>query len=174
MIGMIIGLVIVLIVLAFRFRQMSRSTPFDPTRAMIYPVVIVAMAAFFAWSVQQQGMEWVWLALAVIVGGGLGWLRASTVTMSVEPSTGRLMAQGSLMAILFLVGLLVIRYAFRFFLTMNAGAVGIRPIVADVIFVFMAVGLLGARSAEMIIRGRKLLAIHRANPQIATTDAAGV
>ena len=174
MISMVIGLVIVAIVMALRFRQMSRSTPFNPGPAMIYPVVIAAMAALFAWSVRPQGMEWVWLALALIVGGGLGWLRASTVSMSVDPATGRLMAQGSLMAILFLVGLLVVRYAFRFYLTTNAGAVGIRPILADVIFVFMAVGLLGARSAEMILRGRKLLAIHRANPQIANSEAAGV
>lgn len=174
MIGMIIGLVIVAIVFAFRFRQMSKSTPYDPNRAIIYPVILTAMAAAFAYAVKPLGTEWLWIGAAVVVGGGLGWLRASTVTMSVDTGTGRLMAQGSLMAILFLVGLLVIRYVFRYFLTINATAVGIRPLVADVIFVAMAVGLLGARSLEMNIRGRKLLAAHRANPDVITSEAAGV
>jgi hypothetical protein len=174
MIGAVIGVVVVLIVFAFRFRQMSRSTPYDLNRALIYPIVIAAMAAWFAYSVGPHGMEWLWLALAVLVGGGLGWLRASTVTMSVDHATGRLMAQGSLVAILFLLGLFAVRTVLRMVLSAEASVIGLRPIMADVIFVFMAVGLLAARSAEMNIRGRKLLAIHRANPQIETTEAAGV
>jgi len=174
MISAAIGVVIVLIVFAFRFRQMSRSTPYDPSRALIYPVVLTAFAAWFAISVHTQGIEWLWLALAALVGGGLGWLRASTVRMSVDPASGRLMAQGSLIAILFLLGLFVVRTVLRMVLTSEAGAIGLRLIMADVIFVAMAVGLLVARAAEMNIRGRKLLAIHRANPAVLSTEAAGV
>lgn len=84
------------------------------------------------------------------------------------------MAQGSLMAILFLLGLFVIRTVFRMVLSAEASVIGLRPIMADVIFVFMAVGLLAARALEMNLRGRKLLAAHRANPAIAATEAAGV
>lgn len=174
LISTLIGVVVVLIVFALRFRQMSRATPYDPGRAILYPVVFVGLAAFFAYGVKPEGLEWVWLALGFLVGGGLGWLRASTVSMSVDPASGRLMAQGSLVAILFLLGLFVIRTVFRMVLSAEASVIGLRPIMADVIFVFMAVGLLVARALEMNLRGRKLLAAHRANPQIATTEAAGV
>lgn len=89
MISTLIGVVIVLIVFAFRFRQMSRATPYAPDRAILYPVVLMGLAAFFAYGVKPAGTEWLWLALGILVGGGLGWLRASTVTMSVDPATGR-------------------------------------------------------------------------------------
>lgn len=174
LIGGAIGLVAILIVFAFRFRQMSRSTPYDPNRALIYPVVLTGLAAWFVMAVHTGGIEWLWLLLAFVVGGGLGWLRASTVQMSVDAATGRLRAQGSLMAILFLVGLLIVRSILRWILTTEAGAICLRPIMADVIFVAMAVGLLVARALEMNLRGRKLLALHRVSPALMTTDAAGI
>ena len=166
--------VLVLVVLGFRMRRMMQSTVFDPNRALLYPVIITAIGAYVVMQAQPRGMEWLWLALAVVIGGGLGWLRASTVKMSVNPETGQLMAQGSFVAILFLVILLVVRTGLRLFLTSEAPALGIRLVMADVIFLALAVGLLGARAIEMTMRGRKLLAIHRAQPQVITSDEAHV
>lgn len=170
----VVSIAVVLVIFAFRFRQMSRSTPFNPNLAVLYPVVICAFGAWFVWRVQPVGMEWIYVAIALLVGAGLGWMRASTVKMSVDPASGRLMAQGSLMAILFLVVLFVIRTVLRMVLTAEAGAIGLRLIMADVIFMMLAVGLLVARALEMSLRGRKLLAAHRANPAIETADQAGV
>jgi len=174
LIGGAISIVVVLAVFAFRFRQMSRSTPFNPGLAVLYPIFFAAFGAWFAYITQPQGLEWLWIAIALVVGGGLGWLRASTVTMSVDPATGRLMAQGSAVAIAFLVVLFVIRTVLRMVLTAEAGALHMRLIMADVIFFALAVGLLAARSLEMSLRGRKLLAAHRANPAIETAEQAGV
>lgn len=174
MIGIGIGLVVFLVVLGLRARSMTRSTPFNPTAAMIYPAILALMGAAFVYAVRPHGVEWVWLAGALILGGGLGWLRASTVRMSVDPATGKLMAQASAAAIIFLVALVAIRYVLRAVLSAEAGVWGLRLIMADLLFVALGVGLFVARSAEMILQGRKLLAAHAANPAISTTEEAGV
>ncbi len=166
--------VAVLVVFGLRARSMMRATPYNPDRALLYPVLLTALGAYVAVMAQPRGVEWVWLVAALLVGGGLGWLRASTVRMSVDPATGKLMAQGSLMAILFLVVLLIVRTGMRYVLSSNASALGLRLVMADVIFLALAVGLLAARAVEMNLRGRKLLAIHRANPALLTSEEAGV
>jgi len=174
MIGIGVSLVVFLAIIAFRARRMTQSTPFNPNLAIIYPVVLALFGAAFALSVHPQGLEWAWLVGALVIGGGLGWLRASTVRMSVDPVTGKLMAQASAAAIIFLVGLIGVRFVLRAVLTTEAGALGLRLVMADVIFVAMGVGLFATRSVEMILRGRKLLAIHAANPAVLTSEAAGV
>lgn len=166
--------VIILVVFGFRARGMMRATPYNPDRALLYPVALTALGVYVVSMAKPQGAEWLWLAAALVVGGGLGWLRASTVKMSVDPATGKLMAQGSLMAILFLVGLLIVRTGMRFVLASNASSLGLRLVMADVIFLALAVGLLVARAAEMTLRGRKLLALHQANPALMTSEEAGV
>jgi NAD/NADP transhydrogenase beta subunit len=165
---------VILLVIGLRMRRMMRSTPFDPNRALLYPVIIAAIGVYVVSMASPRGLEWLWLAAALVVGGGLGWLRASTVKMSVDPQTGQLMAQGSFVAILFLVVLLVVRTGLRLLLVSQSAALGIRLVMADVIFLALAVGLLGARALEMNLRGRKLLAIHRAQPQVLTSDQAHV
>jgi NAD/NADP transhydrogenase beta subunit len=174
LIGFAISAAAILAVFAFRMRRMMRSTPYNPDRALVYPAIMVALGAYFLFYARPQGMEWLWLALALVVGGGLGWLRAATVKMSVDPESGRLMAQGSAVAILFLIVLLIVRTGFRMVLSSNAAALGLRLVMADVIFFALAVGLLLARSLEMNLRGRRLLAVHRARPEVITSDAAGV
>lgn len=169
-----VSAIVIILVFALRARRMMQSTVYDPTRALLYPVIIGLLGVFFVYKVEPQGVEWLWLGLALLLGAGLGWLRASTVRMSVDPATGRLMAQGSAVAIAFLFALFVIRMALRYFLSSEASALGLRLIMADVIFVALAIGLLVARSAEMNLRGRKLLAIHRAQPQVLDTDQAHV
>lgn len=169
-----VSALVIIVIFALRARRMMRSTPYDPGRALLYPVIITVAGAYFAYKVQPQGMEWLWLVLALLLGAGLGWLRASTVRMSVDPATGKLMAQGSAVAIAFLFLLFVVRMALRYFLSSEASALGIRLIMADVLFVALAVGLLVARSAEMILRGRKLLAIHQAQPEVLDTDQAHI
>jgi hypothetical protein len=94
--------------------------------------------------------------------------------MSVDPDTGQLMAQGSIIAILFLIVLLIVRTGLRLVLASNAASLGIRLMMADVIFLALAVGLLVARAVEMTLRGRKLLALHQSNPALITSDEAGV
>ncbi len=174
LIGFAISAVLILVVFAVRARRMMQSTVYDPNRALLYPVIIAAIGVYVISMAAPRGLEWLWLVLALLVGGGLGWLRASTVKMSVDPETGQLMAQGSFVAILFLVVLLVVRTGLRFLLASEASTLGIRLAMADVIFLALAVGLLGARALEMNLRGRKLLAIHRAQPQVITSDQAHV
>lgn len=174
MIALGVGAVALFAVLAFRLQSMTRQSAFNPNRAMIYPVILVVFAGLFIWRTQPQGVEWAWLAVASALGAGLGWLRASTVRMSVDPTTNTLMAQAGATAILFLVGLLAIRYALRLVLTEEAGALGLRLVMADVIFAAMGASLFAARSVEMVLRGRKLLAIHAANPIVVTSEAAGI
>lgn len=173
-IALVVTAVVILVVFSLRARRMMRATPFNLDRALLYPALLTALLVYVLAMAQPRGVEWIWLAAALFVGGGLGWLRASTVKMSVDPASGQLMAQGSLIAILFLVVLLIVRTGIRYLLASNASALGLRLVMADVIFLALAVGLLAARALEMNLRGRKLLAIHRANPAMITTDEAGV
>ncbi len=166
--------VAILVVFSLRARRMMRATPYHPDRALLYPVLLTALGVYVAVMAQPRGVEWLWLAAALAVGGGMGWLRASTVKMSVDPDTGQLMAQGSIIAILFLIVLLIVRTGLRLVLASNAASLGIRLMMADVIFLALAVGLLVARAVEMTLRGRKLLALHQSNPALITSDEAGV
>ena len=147
---------IVLLVVGLRMRRLMQSRPLNPRNLWIAPGIVLVLTVLLLGASPPQGSVWLWIIGAFLVGAGLGWLRAKTIHLSIDPATGQVMAQGSALAVVFLLAILAGRYILRGVLSMEASAMGVRPSVIDACFLVMASGLLVARAVEMGVRARGL------------------
>ncbi len=143
--------------LAFRMRRMMRATPFNPYRAWILPTLFLLLSGLALYSAQPVGGEWVWIAVTFVLGLVLGYFRGASIGMSVDPATGRVLAQGSAMAMLFIVILIFARTGLSYLMQSQAHAISLRPVMANVLPSVLGAGLFVARGVEMGLRGHKLL-----------------
>ena len=90
--------------------------------------------------------------------------------MSVDPATQRIMAQGSAMAMLFIVVLIVARSGLSYLLQNEANAIDLRPIMANVLPSVLGAGLFVARGYEMGLRGHRMLVAAKAARPVALAD----
>lgn len=158
-----IGVIAVLFIglMSWRMRRMMTATPFNPYRAWIIPVIFIAftgLSIYQAWPIGS--MIWLWLALAAVVGAGFGWLRGKSISMTYEPVSRQLFARGGAMAMLFIIGLIVVRSAANIYLHTHAVS-GIRTVEVDAISATLGAALFIARSIEMGLRGHNLLVANR-------------
>ncbi len=147
--------------MSWRLRRMMTATPFNPYRAWMIPLVFIAFTAlsiYHAWPIGS--MVLLWMALAAVVGAGVGWLRGKSISMTYNPASGQIFAQGGAMAMLFIVGLIIVRTAANIYLHTHDVS-GIRPAEVDAISSVLGAGLFVARSIEMGLRGHKLLVASR-------------
>jgi hypothetical protein len=103
-----------------------------------------------------HGLDWAWLALALLLGVALGWQRGRLMKIWIDPESGALMTQGSGWALVFLVVLLVLRMALREGLVMEANAGAIDMGLINSAFVVFALGLFGTQRGEMALRATRL------------------
>ena len=150
--------VVFVALMAWRMRRMMTATPFNPYRAWVLPmifIVFLVLAFLRAWPLGAT--EWVWVAAAGAAGAGLGWLRGKSITMTYDPVTRQIFAQGGAMAMIFIVVLIVVRTGLNYYLHTQGGSLGIRSEAADVIFSTLGAGLFIARSIELGVRGHRML-----------------
>ncbi len=170
----VIPIVVIVIVMAFRMRRMMRTSFYNIELAWILPAILLGMTIWLLTLAEPHGAQWLWFAGITALGAVLGWFRGASIKMTVDPQTGRLLAQGSAAAIIFLVLLAVARRGLQYVMESNSAVIGMSGQMLNVLFLAMATGLFVTRTVEMMLRGRKLLAIHQANPALITTDEAGV
>lgn len=161
--------VVVVGLLAWRMRRMMRATPFDPYRAWMLPVLFIVLSGLNLYRAGPVGMDWAWVAGAAALGAVIGYFRGRSIQISLDPTTGGLTAQGSAAAMIFILVLLVVRFALLYVLQSNANGLSLRPIMADVLLSVLGAGAFVARGAEMGLRGHRLLEAHRANPTATST-----
>jgi len=155
----LIGGAVFAVVFYFRWKRMSQSRPLKIERMWIRPAIIIAVCALILAQYPPRLADILWLALALIVGGLIGWQRGRLVKIVVHPETHEINHQVSPAAILFLVAIAVLRVILK----QEAAAawhVGVN-LITDLSIVF-AVGLLVVQQLEMWVRARKLLAQARA------------
>ena len=150
----LIPTVIVAVVLAVRVRRMRQVRPLRLDRLWILPAMVIAMAVAAFATQPPHGTGWLWDALALVVGAGLGWQRGRTMRIAVDPRAGTLNQTGSPAALIFILIVIGLRSVARY----EAGAMGFNPMLVSGILLSMAVGLLCAQRLEMFLRGRRLLA----------------
>ena len=154
----LIPFVVIAVVLALRWRRMSRVQPLRLDRLWVMPTIIgVLIATAFA-ADPPVGTGWLWCALGLAAGAALGWQRGRTMRIAIDPATGILNQTGSPAALLFLVALVAVRSLARY----EAGRHGFNPALVSGILLAMAFGLIAATRAEMYLRGRRLLATAQA------------
>jgi NAD/NADP transhydrogenase beta subunit len=160
--------VIVAIVFFLRFRSMNRERRLKLEFMWILPaVMIAAMVALFL-QLPPHGMDWVWLGLIFLVGASIGWLRGKLIPITIDPETHLLNTKPSPAAILFLLGLFVVRFALKAVLEAEASAWHINAVLLTDGFVVLGVGLFSVSRIEMALRAWGLLRDARAARAAAT------
>lgn len=93
------------------------------------------------------------MAVALALGGVLGWRRGALMRITIDPETHELNQQASPAAMLFILVLIIIRQGLR----MEASTMGFNvAFITDLLVVF-ALGLFSATRLEMFLRARRML-----------------
>ena len=155
----ILPVVVIVIVMALRFRSMNKVRPLNPRTLWIAPVILIALAGITLVAAPLSAMGLSIGAVALIVGGLIGWQRGKLIRILRDPTTGKLTQQVSPAALILLVGIIALRYALRNYFDLTPGADGRMSaqalIITDALLLF-AVGLVAMTRIEMLIRARRI------------------
>jgi len=157
-ISYLITAAVVGLVLFLRLRSMKRARRLRLETLWVVPALYAAITALVFYQSPPSGLQWAYIALALVVGGALGWRRGALMRIEVDPETHALNQQASPAAMLFIIVLILARQGLRF----EAGSMGFSvAFLTDLLMVF-ALGLFSATRIEMFVRARRLLAEVRA------------
>lgn len=151
----LLGGAVFAVLLFFRWRRMSTARPLKIERMWIRPAIILVACGFILAQFPPGLADLPWLAVALVLGGFVGWQRGRFVKIVVHPETHEINQQASPAAVIFLVAIVAVRVALRRE-AMTSWHVGIN-LITDASMVFAA-GLFTVQQAEMWLRARKLLA----------------
>jgi O-antigen/teichoic acid export membrane protein len=155
-------LLIVVPILFWRMRKLSKPQPLKWQYLWIRPVIFLAIAAMVLVSTPPVALDWLWIGLAALLGAAAGWQWGRTMHIEMHPENGTLMAKGSQAAMLLLVVLVVFRAGLRGGLQMEAAARHLNMVlITDASIVFSAL-LFAVRGLEMFLRARRVMAAHDA------------
>jgi hypothetical protein len=157
LIGGLVPLVIIVAVLAMRN---SRPRPLRIERLWIRPAIFIAMmgAALTAAAPPLDILNIGLLVAALLIGGGMGWLRGRSMNIHVHPETHELSARASPLGLVLIFGLLVVRYGLRGAAFESASFLHLSIIAIADSFVLLAVGMMVVQGLEMWLRARRVLA----------------
>ena len=155
-----IPLVIIVVVMAIRWKRMSQVRPLKLERLWILPAIyaLVATATFVA--TPPKGLGWVFCAVALVLGAALGWQRGKMMRIAIDPATHTLNQTASPAAFLFIVVLVVVRSGARAALASD-NSLHLNAFAVTDMLIALALGLFTAQRIEMYLRGRRMLAVAR-------------
>jgi hypothetical protein len=163
-------ILIILPVLYFRMRRMSRARPLKLDRMWVQPAIFLAITVLALLAPPPHNhpervlvaLDFAWLGLAGVLGAVAGWHWGRTMAIDVHPEDGTLMVKGGQTAMMVLVVLILFRLGLREGLSVEAKAWHINMLlVSDASVVFSAL-LFTLRSVEMYLRGRRVMALKAA------------
>ncbi|WP_029917259.1 CcdC protein domain-containing protein [Caulobacter sp. UNC358MFTsu5.1] len=161
-IQMAITIAVVAVIFALRFRGMTRERPFKLELIWIMPALLVAAMVAVLLQFPPHGLDWAWLAAIFAVGAAIGWWRGKLMPIAIDPETHVLNIKPSPAAILFLLGLFVVRFALRALIESEASAWHVSASLITDGFIVLGVGLLAVSRVEMGLRAWGLLREARA------------
>ncbi|HEX2758957.1 MAG TPA: CcdC protein domain-containing protein [Rhizomicrobium sp.] len=156
---------ILLPILYFRMRKLSRPQPLKLKRLWIRPAIILLACALVLFAPQPgthmvrhfTAMEWSWLVLAGVLGAAIGWQVGRTMKIEVHPEDGTLVTTGGQAAILVLVMLVLVRMGLKTGVAIQAETWHLDALlISDASIVFTA-ALFTVRSLEMFLRARRVM-----------------
>lgn len=150
--------VIIGTIVALRARKMSSVQPMKLNRLWVRPAIMLAISAgLLIATPPESALQALALFAICAIGAVAGWHQAKLMTITVAES-GELNVKASRWGLITLLGIIVLRQALRPWLTGPDSPVHVNVgIVTDGFILFIA-GFYAARSTEMFIRGRALLA----------------
>jgi NAD/NADP transhydrogenase beta subunit len=161
-IQMAITIAVVAVVFALRFRGMTRERPLKLELLWIMPALLVAAMVTVLLQFPPHGLDWIWLAVIFAIGSAIGWWRGKLMPIAIDPETHALNIKPSPAAMLFLLGLFVVRFALRALIESEASAWHINAALVTDGFIVLGVGLLAVSRVEMGLRAWGLLRQARA------------
>ncbi len=155
--------VVVLLVLALRWRRAGRSRPLKLEQLWVIPAIYVVVVVALFFESPPTGNGWLWCLVALAAGAAFGWYRGRLVAVTVDPATHALNQRASPFVVILLAALIALRYGLRTVLAQQAASWQISaPTIVD-IFMAFALGLIAVQRLEIFLRGRRLLEAARAS-----------
>jgi len=153
----VVPVIVVAVVMALRWRRMSRARRLRLETLWILPAVYAVIVAYVFATSPPSASGWGWSVLGLAVGAAIGWYRGRMMQIHVDPETHALSQQASPAAFLLLIVLVVARGAARQEIGGDdqPGHHGIG--LATDLAMASALGLIAATRIEMILRARRLL-----------------
>lgn len=158
LIGYAITAVVVAVVLALRWRRISRVVPLKLERLWIVPALYAGVAAVTFSASPPVGLTWLYCLFALALGAALGWQRGKLMRITVDPQTHALNQTSSPANMIFLLALVVVRSGARAVLAREGDALHLNALVVTDLLIALALGLLVAQRLEMYLRAKRLLA----------------
>jgi hypothetical protein len=147
------------IALAFfiRYKRFGKMQRLRLGTLWIIPAIFTLLGAMILWEYPPSGLDWLWVAMGLAVGGGIGWWRAVQVEISVDPETGHLNQRSSMGALIVLGAIFLVRWLLRMAVMWGDAQWHFGAMLISDIFIAMAVGALSAYRIELYLRARRLL-----------------
>jgi uncharacterized membrane protein SirB2 len=150
--------VIIAVVLALRFRSMSKERPLKLSTLWLVPAIYLLLMGSMLFELPPPPIGWA-LALAGLTAGLVaGWYRGKTIRIERNAETGELRQRASPLAMVLLAAIVVLKLGARAIFgdtaAVHPGSGGL--LLTDA-FLGFALGLLAATRAELYLRGRRLL-----------------
>ncbi|MEI9849699.1 MAG: CcdC protein domain-containing protein [Sphingomonas sp.] len=161
-IGIAIGFAIFAVIITLRLRRMSRERPLKIELLWVVPAIYLLIAGLLYWRFPPQGMAWLWCAAGLAAGAALGWQRGRLMHISVDRETHAIRQKASPAAMLFLIGIIAVRYAAREAAILGGDTWHIDVMAVTDVLIAFALGLLSVQRLEMFLRARRLLGEARA------------
>ena len=153
-ISYVITAIVIGLVMLLRFRNVGRARRLNLNTLWIVPAIFCAvLAATLYQAPPRDPMIWLWMVVAAALGAVLGWRRGKLMRIHVDPATGTLNQTASPAALLFIVFVLLARWAMRY----EAAAYGINIMKVTDIMLASAIGLFAAMRIEMYTRAKRIL-----------------
>ncbi len=162
----IIPFLIIIPILFFRMRRMSRPQPLKLGQLWIRPALVLLGCGVVLFlpqpgthsALQMSPAEWAGLALAAVIGAVAGWHYGKTTIIDVHPENGTLMAKGGVAGLLIILALVAVRMGLKPALAAEGQSLHLDALlITDASIVFSA-ALFTARSIEIWLRANKVMA----------------
>lgn len=100
--------------------------------------------------------------VALALGVGLGWWRARSISITIDPATHELTSRTSPLGMILLLAIFGVRYLMRGFAEQHAALFHMTVMEITDVFLALALGLVCAQRLELWLRARAMLADARA------------
>ena len=157
---MLLPLLAIGVVLALRFKSITKPHPLKPGRLWIQPMILIGLAAMTI-GLHPPGLLGIGLSIvAVLIGGAIGWHRGKMMRIEHDLETGKLTQAASPAAILLLLGIVAVRFAARNYFIGNPapGQLDAHTLLVTDVLLCFAVAMIAATRVEMGLRAKGILA----------------
>lgn len=150
---------VIVVVMALRMRRMGRMRPLKLNSLWLVPALYAVVAALMFAQLPPTGSIAIASIVGFLIGAVVGWHRGKMMHIHVDPQTHALNQKASPAAMVFLIGLIVVRTLARSILG-QAG--GLSPAMLTDPLISFALGMFTLTRLEMYLRAKRLLAKARA------------